>query len=289
MADSKIKLKGHGSFVVREGWLSKAMDYVEKDNTIFREKRAADAFGVGNNMGQAIRFWLKATGLMSESTARGAQLTELGKKIHKHDPYLEDVFSIWLLHCNIVMNKELATSWYLFYNSCDIDELTKEEIYVQMKRELDVLTNGGEYSEKSLMDDVTAICNMYSKVKEDNYDPEDNNISPFSVLGLVQNKKQKYSKTQPNFKTLNEKIVMYCLIKQMNNQRDISIDDLVNKENSVCKVLNLKRVVLNQYLDRLEEMGQIRINRTSGLDMVYRINNDTGLDIVENYYKNLID
>lgn len=289
MADIKPRLKGHGSFVIREGWLSKALDLVRKDNTIFREKRAADLLGVGNNMGQSIRYWLKACGLMNETSSKGAVLTSLGKLIYENDPYFEDIFSIWILHCNLVMNKEAATSWYLFFNKCEVDEHTKEEVFIQMKRELELTYNHTNYSESSLKDDITALCNMYSKVKEDNYDPEDNKISPFSELGLVKNRSNKYTKAQPNLSKLNERVVLYCLIKQMNNGNSIEIDKLVDGDNSVCKILNLNRVVVNQYLDKLEELGYIRVNRTAGLDIVYKKKNVTSSDILKDYYQNLQD
>ena len=121
------KLKGHGTFVVREGWISKALFYIKNDNLIFREKRAADVLGVGANMGQAIRYWLKACELMKETTSYGAKLTKIGELIYKHDPYLEDIFSIWILHCNLVRNIELATSWNLFFNNCEALEIAKQK------------------------------------------------------------------------------------------------------------------------------------------------------------------
>lgn len=290
MADKKVeenkcRLKGHGTFIVREGWINKALDYVSKDNTIFREKRAADAFGVGNNMGQAIRYWMKACGLMTETSANGAHLTDIGKLIHEKDPYLEDMFSIWLMHCNLVWNNEIATAWYLFFNKCEVDECSKDEILLQMKRELELYIGSNKYSESSLKDDVLAICNMYAKVKEEDYDPEDNRISPFSSLGLMKCVNQKYSKTQPALQNLDDRIVLYCLLKQMKNEDNINIDKLINGENGVCKVLNLSRVAVNQILDRLEDAGFITVNRTAGLDAVYRNMEKTqGLEYLESYY-----
>lgn len=35
------------------------------------------------------------------------------------------------------------------------------------------------------------------------------------------------------------------------------------------RILNLKRMALNEYLDRLEGQGYLTVNRTAGLDMVY--------------------
>lgn len=35
------------------------------------------------------------------------------------------------------------------------------------------------------------------------------------------------------------------------------------------RILNLKRMALNEYLDHLEGQGYLTVNRTAGLDMVY--------------------
>ena len=288
MKNSKVKyrLKGHGTFVIREGWISKALYYVSKDNSIFKNKQAADVLGVGNNMAQSIRYWLKATELMKESSVSGAKLTPLGEMIYKNDPYLEDIFSLWIMHSNLVRNKEVATSWYLFFNRCEAEEYVKDEIIEQLKKELRLYINDDNFSETSLHDDVIAICNMYGKTKERGIDPEDNRISPFAELKLLQNKNEKFTKTQPNIHQLDEKVVLYVLLRQMNTEESISIDELIEGTNSIGKTLNLNRIMVNQYLDKLDEQGYIRINRTAGLDIVYRKSDVSVLEVVQSYYTN---
>ena len=55
----KIRLKGHETFILREGWLTKGLAAAEKDGTVFSKNSGADALGVGTNMAKAIRYWMQ--------------------------------------------------------------------------------------------------------------------------------------------------------------------------------------------------------------------------------------
>ena len=290
------RLKGHGSFVLRNGWIFKGLNAVDRDPFIFRKKLkkdegdifdnipAADILGVGNNMASSIRYWMKACELMQESTARGAELTRLGRIIKEHDPYLNDIFTVWILHCYLVLNEREATSWFLFFNYCEAESYTREEIFKQMERELKKYIEDDDFSVKSLEDDVLAITNMYAKTQDDN--PEETLVSPLARLGLLKQEGQCYTKAVPEISSLDERVVLYLLLKQIGNADSISIDTILNGKNGVGKVLNLGRVVLNQYLDKLEKHGYIRIIRTAGLDVVYNARNTTAIEVIEEYYNN---
>ena len=51
-----IKLKGHETFALREGWLNKGLAKVDANPKVFSENYGADALGVGSNMAKAIRY-----------------------------------------------------------------------------------------------------------------------------------------------------------------------------------------------------------------------------------------
>ena len=109
-AQIKIKLQGHEKFALRDGWLNKGLIMVERDSTAFQGKNGPDIFGIGNNMVKSLRYWLKAFWLIQESSSKGATLTKFGHIIWENDPYFEDIYTIWLLHSQIVKNVEEATS-----------------------------------------------------------------------------------------------------------------------------------------------------------------------------------
>ena len=141
--------------------------------------------------------------------------------------------------------------------------------------------------ERSLRDDISVLLNMYVKEKQQNYDPEENKISTFAQLGLLKKDRNNYIKTQPDKDKLCDDAVLYSLIKFFEKKEvdSIGIDELLNSPMSPGRILNLKRMALNEYLDHLEGQGYLTVNRTAGLDMVY-LKKKIGLkEVVSNYYK----
>lgn len=281
----KLKLQGHEKFSLREGWINKALMIIPDVPDVFLRKDASDEFGIGSNMVKSLRYWMKAFGLTIENGSAGTELTEMGKLIAKYDPYLENPFTLWIMHSFIAKNKEEATTWYMYFNYCDTDDLEKSEIEAILLREVKKYAAGQSFSEKSLSNDVDVLLNMYSKYKEKS-DPEDKNVSPFSQLALIKNMDGRYAKCHPDKKIFSEMLVMYELILMMKEAKSISIEDAIHGENGLMNIYNLTNVMANDYLDRLDAAGYIRVNRTAGIDMIYLINRIGVSEILEDYYEN---
>lgn len=293
----KIRLKGHESFMVREGWLHKGITAVAENPYVFSEYMGADALGVGSNMAKAIRYWLKVLGLTREAAKKGTYLTELGSLILEWDSYFEDIFTIWLLHLELIFHREDATAWYLFFNKVAAEEFSKEELFRFMRQAMNLYYGEGRYSERSLEADSTVLLNMYIRQKGIKDDPEEKSVSPFSVLGLLQAEQKKYRRQQPDWNRLSPLIV---LINILFYQRDrekkrviseqgrigISMEDLLYRENGPGKLLHLSRTAFYFYLDELSAGEYLDINRTAGLDMVYlKAEYLDILQIAQDYYK----
>lgn len=280
----KYKLKGHETFILREGWLTKGLQAVTDDPMVFTENHGADALGVGTNMAKAIRYWMKAAGILPERAGRENHLTELGQLLYEYDPYMEDPFSLWLVHLGITGNEEGATSWYLFFHNME-EEFTKEELIDEMTGWLLAYTTEDRLSARSVRDDCNALISMYYTEKDREYDPEDKKISPFASLGLLRKVGESYQRTQPNRKLLHRDVVLYCMIQMLGaDWKSVSIDDLMTGKNSPGKRLNLNRTALNAYLDELDNAEWITVNRTAGLDMVYCTRTFTPEELVREYY-----
>ena len=286
----KIRLKGHETFILREGWLTKGLAAAEKDGTVFSKNSGADALGVGTNMAKAIRYWMQSAGFIGKTENRATvKLESLGQLVFQKAPYFEDDFSDWLVHMNLVTNAEAVTSWYLFFNTLQAEEFTRTELEDYMLREYAVETGRTEIPRRSLADDCSAILRMYSRDHVEDYDPEDKSISPFANLGLLKLDGGKYRKSQPNLNRLSPFAVWYLIEKmwEENGNNSISIASLLEDEKGPGKVLQLKRAALNEYLDKLDNYGYIRLNRTAGLDMVYKNEEkDWGpYEVAELYYE----
>lgn len=283
---SNYRFKGHETFVLREGWLHKGLSEVKKNPKVFSEHYGADALGVGPNMAKAIRYWLRAAGLVDDSSKSNVTLTEMGELIASYDPYMEDVFTPWLLHCRIVANEKQATAWNLFFNRFSYEEFDKNQMYREMKELVSELPGGERVSEKSIEGDCDAILHMYLPKKERESNPEEKNISPFGALGLLKNNGNSFERRQPDLNRLPEEIVWYLLAETKKGKTSVSLEDLLEQPGGPGKVLFLKRMALMELLDRLEAKGRITINRTAGLHMVYWERTWSGLEVAEEYYRN---
>ena len=112
--------------------------------------------------------------LTEDKPKEGTKLTELGRIILTGDPYLEDIFTIWLLHCQIVKNYALATAWGLFFDSFSYEEFSRKQMNDEMTELAADYTDGEKFSEKSVEDDCDAILRMYVKRKEKQMNPSNN-------------------------------------------------------------------------------------------------------------------
>lgn len=300
MADDivKIRLKAHESFYIREGWLTKGIKNVNNDCRVFVKDDATDILGIGVSMVKSLRYWLQASGLTKEVKVEGNKreqsLTpELGQIIFDNDPYFEDIFSLWLVHYNLVTNKEMCTSWYLFFNEINSNEFTKEELKNEMIYALNRFTNNISFSENSLFDDCECIIKTYFENKKENKNPEDNISCPLSELGLVlrtvlSNGKEVIQKLKPSMGKLDKLVILYIILDNLNGSESVSIENILNDKCNAGKVLNLDRNLLNEYLDLLKNAGYIGINRTAGLNQVYP-KKYSKQDIIKEYYEQLME
>lgn len=282
---NKVRFKGHESFIIREGWLNKGIQEVNRNPKLFFENYGADDLGVGPNMAKSIRYWLRCCGFLDESKRTKITLSDLGKMILEKDSYFENPLSFWIAHCRIAGNQGQATAWKIFFNDFDYEEFTKEE----MEREILTIARriAGEqkFSEKSVVDDCDAILRMYSKKKIAASSPEEKNISPFGALGLLKYSNGIYSKTQPDLNHIPPEVVLYLMVERIGADRGINIDELLRISGGPGKILNMKRTGLVELLEKLEATGAITMNRTAGLDMVYIPAGITWEKVLENYYK----
>lgn len=278
----KIRLQGHEKFTLREGWINKALMILPGNADAFTRKDATDLFGIGSNMVKSLRYWMKAFGLTNSS---GTELSEVGQLIAKYDPHLEKQFTLWIMHSFIAKNIDEATVWFMYFNRCDAEDLDKNEIENILLREVRKYAVGTNFSEKSLGNDVDVLLNMYSKDKE-KIDPEDKRTSPFSYLSLIKKNIGRYIKRHPKKKDFPEEVVLYEVALRTIGDEGLSIEDIVFCEKGLAKIYNMTGVMANDYFDRLDAAGYIRVDRTAGLDMIYPVKKLSPIKVIEDFYKN---
>lgn len=280
------RLKGHETFILREGWLTKGLQAVHDDAKVFSQNNGADALGVGTNMAKSIRYWMRAAGLTTESQKFGVALTELGEVLYRYDLYMEDIFSLWLIHVNLAQNVKLATSWSLFFNQIDVTTFKRDELFLMMKEQFVAMTQEQNPSESSLKADCTAILQMYADSREESHDPEDKRKSPFALLGLLSEVQNNlYEKKQPARDKIDPLLILYIISERLEQEIMIGIDEIVDAADMPGKILNLNRVAVNDYLDRLKNDGYLIVNRTAGLDLICPYHLISPIEAIKEHYE----
>lgn len=286
-----MRFKAHESFSIRKGWLYKGLKNIIEQPDLFSNRTIipTDILGIGTNMVRSLRYWLQVTGLTYETNngGRHQELTELANIIWEYDKYMEEIGTLWLLHYKLSTQQEDATTWYYFFNEFDMQEFNKED-FVDMLN-LYAKMNGADIAESSIEGDFDCLIKTYVSRDDRDVDPENNIECPLCELGLLDalNKNSKtYHKISPKKGTLHPLIIFAVIVDNAEN-REIKISSLLNDKNNVGKVFNLDIITLMELLYELQKMNYIKVNRTAGLDVI-TINNDIAFEqAVRDYYIHL--
>ena len=290
-----MKFRGHETFSIRKGWLSKGMKNVVKDPSVFvsKEYNPMDILGIGSNMVKSLRYWLPAVGISESPKGKSAQyLTEFGKIVYENDPYIEEMGTLWLLHYNLVKQQDIATSWHFFFNHFQLSEFGKEDFTTALANYAKMI-GGIEPPTRSLDDDFNCIINTYMpryKTSPTKDDPESNMDCPLSELGLVDyhDKRGKtYKKAIPTAHTIDPIILLAIIIDNADGRKEIPLSEIQNKQGNVGKVFNLDAITLLTVLNSAERAGYVEVVRTAGLDQLHITTDLSFLECIHLYYKKL--
>lgn len=295
-----MKFRAHETFFIRKGWLSKGMKNVAQKPNVFvdKSKNPMDVLGIGANMVKSLRYWLQVTGLTEESKGKSREqcLTDLGACIFKHDRYLEELGTLYLVQYKLATNPENATAWYYFFNEFQMSEFTKEDFVLQLQKYIKSETNSDSeeaksHAVRSLEDDFACIINTYLPRYKSNpgrVSAENNIDCPLGELGLVDLvTKKSYRKAMPNTKTIDPWVALAVMSDQNAGQKEVGLNSLLVAKCSLGRVFNLDALGLLEVLRQVEKLGEIKVIRTAGLDVVQFINQRSFMECVEHYYQNI--
>lgn len=267
----------HESFALRYGWLTKGFDaYVR--NISFGDTATVD-LGVGRNMVNAIRYWLKACQIVD---AKGEYLTEIGKIIFDpnvgFDPYLEDEATIWLIHWLLASNPDQATAIYWFFNKFHKREFTHEEVATALvdfsKEYLE-----GKSSQATIKNDAQLILKMYGgKNPTAKISIEEDLDSPLSLLNLITinaDKKSYLSKVEARTQ-LPIGIFGFAIAQFLANRsvKAIPLEDIMYSKDDYVAPGAIFRLSENDLITKLEKLvkiipGTFQIRETAGINQLY--------------------
>ena len=180
-----MRIGGHETFYLRSNWLTKGLDYLKNNPSChFSSPNVATEMGVGRNMAKSIGWWLKVSKLSNYSAQqKGFFLTDFGKCIIKHDPYLTQLGTWWLLHAAIVTNPSTIFHWLFSIDRSH--RFNRKKLVVKLIETLKEI-KGKDPTVKSVQREVAVALNSYASViPKEQADPEDNLISPLRRLNLL--------------------------------------------------------------------------------------------------------
>ncbi len=296
----KASFGRHETFALRYAWLSKGFQAFDRNKAIFSSEESTIELGVGKNMVNAIKYWLRATSMLDDSE-EGLIATSLGEAIFSEDgwdPYLEDEATIWLCHWLLATHFDNASAWYWFFNCFHKSEFTNEEAAEAL---VDFVRNNlsGKHSEKTVKQEVTMILRMYCAPKINaKTQIEDSLDAPLTSLNLIMAVEgfhlyRSFANEQP---TLPVGMVGYA-VNEVFNQRQVDtlpINDLMYGQKYGIAMGSVFRLTESALLAKLENLVKayptvFQINETAGINQLYRIDSSaSSLDFLRHHYQSAV-
>ncbi len=242
----KYNISGHEKFACRYFWLKKGYDFIESGGS-FNNEEALIGLGVGKNMVNSIRHWIKSFGFLTKKDSL------LFKDIFNDegfDPFLEDTNTFWLLHY-LLIKQNYASIYSLFFNNFHIrTEFSIENFKYYLKRKFE--DDQFEYSENTLENDLKVFENMYIKPRKSKKSLEDDFSGLFQELEIftkISNDQIVINNSEQ--KNISPFIILFILYDRYKNQNSISFNNMFTDENSIGRVFCLTQSTLFNIIENL--------------------------------------
>ncbi len=272
---TKFSFSGHESFICKQFWLKKGVDFLLQEENSFTSDEAVVRLGVGKNMVRSIRFWLRAFGITDDND----ELQDIGRYIfldNGTDPYIESIGSTWLLHYLLISTNK-ASIYSLLFN--DFRRVRPEFKVEQLQNYIARICKEGSpssYNENTVKRDIRVMLNSYlppsiSKRSEieDSFSGllyEVRLVGQKSKFDLLREEKVTYYIIESDFRdTLPCEIVLYSILDNPNFGRTITFQDLYSSPNSPGNIFALNQDGLYEKIVQiLEKFPECSYSETAG-------------------------
>ena len=160
-----LRFTGHDTFACRATWLNKGLNFLEEGNlTDMTKGDAVIHLGVGKNMLQAIRHWVRAFNLVDDNGTQTPEAKLIGtRKNPGADHLLESTDSLWLLHLNLIQ-RDYASIYAFFFKEFfkrKSSGLFTEEEFIRFLNSLLIQADSKVPSENTLKSDFKVLLDLY--------------------------------------------------------------------------------------------------------------------------------
>jgi len=290
----KLTFFGHESFVCKQFWLKKGYDFFEKYKKLNIDDAVVE-LGVGKNMVNAIRFWLKSFGLLNESD----NINDLAKFLFGEkgsDPFIEDFGTVWLLHYYLIKTNK-ASIYNMIFNEFRKErlEFTRNQLHNFIKRKCEEYDFN--YNENTVNSDIKVFLKSYIKPREGKIEIEDDFVGLLMDLELVKHQKAKdrdYNNLIDWYKIDNDvrdelpyQIVLHSILDNPSYGNSVSFKELQIGYNSPGMVFAINAEGLFNKIEQITECyNQIIFTETAGNQLLQFNSKPDKWAVLNDYYTN---
>ncbi len=298
-SSARVGFGRHESFHLRFCWLSKGYVALRRDPSLVTDAdRGTVALGVGKNMVASIRYWLRASRMISET---GSEATELGQFLldpqQGEDPFLEDEGTLWLLHWLIASNPASATTIAWFFNKFHKPHFNQQELRAALGAYLkSSVVAHRRPAASTLRADVSVLARMYARHRVLGSGPVEEALdSPLAELGLIaETGKHSYQSAFMERRGLPCEILGFSLIELLQSRcaSNVPLEDLRQSSDDFVAPGTIFRLSEAGLMIKLEELARTYPNlfdlrETAGLRQLYLRREVPAMEMLETYYRKM--
>lgn len=283
--NGKLIFSGHETFHCKNLWLKKGFDFVETGAKFTDE--ACIELGVGRNMVNSIRFWMKSFNIIDVKNER---ITEIANFIFNDgngkDKYIEDETTLWLFHYLLVTNKYSSIYSFIFNEFRKIKPEFDKDNFIAFLSERRIVMNSNTVAK-----DFSVFSRMYfSKKSENDKDKEDSFSGILSDLDLVHEIKKtggsKYFIKNTKQQNVPEELILFIILENDKYGKSISFKNLYSDFDSVGNIFAFSKDNLEDKLIKIaEKYPTITYSNEAGIkELQFKEGKPNSLDILSAYY-----
>ncbi|WP_046246013.1 DUF4007 family protein [Hymenobacter terrenus] len=293
MLGEKLIFQGHNTFLCRHGWLKKGYDFIEAGGG-FNDADAVVKLGVGKNMVDAVRYWLRAFGLTNESDELLAVAQQL-LGAEGFDPYLEDNATLWYLHYLLVKTGRASIYHFVF------NELRKEGFSFSRAQLEQFITRRNLELGKTALNtttldaDLTVFIRSYApsgeKGKGDIEEESSGLLQDLSLLTITKNDGLRYHIENLERREIPWQVVLRIILENEQFGETISFNDLEVAPDSPGLLFAMNEKGLFYKIEEMREHFPTAIiySSTAGNRVLTIKKELINLDeVMQKYYGNLV-
>lgn len=295
---SRLRFSGHETFQCRNLWLKKGFDFINNQERDFNDPLAVVDLGVGKNMVDSIRFWLKSFDLIDEENEQPNELAKYLFDDNGADPFVEDLGTLWLLHYKLVSKSSKSTTvgsiYDLVFNKFRKHriEFTKDHLKNFLIGECEEM--GESHSPNTIETDIGVFLKNYVRPsgKDDKRKIEDHYSSLLIDLDIVKNFENHgadgtdwYKIESGERESLPLEILFYSILDNEEYGNSISLHKLLNGHNSPGNIFALNPdALVSKIIQLTKNFYGIVYKEDAGIRELQINSEFNKIEVLNNYY-----